>query len=43
MEFVMLLTDHIVVMVFGRKIAEGRPEVIQEHSAVLEPYLGAAE
>jgi len=42
MEFVMKLTDHIVVMVFGRKIAEGSPQVIQTHPAVLEAYLGAA-
>ena len=42
MEFVMQLTDHIVVMVFGRKIAEGAPQVIQTHPAVLEAYLGAA-
>lgn len=42
MEFVMKLTDHIVVMVFGRKIAEGAPQVIQTHPAVLEAYLGAA-
>jgi len=38
----MKLTDHIVVMVFGRKIAEGSPQVIQTHPAVLEAYLGAA-
>lgn len=43
MEFVMQLTDHIVVMVFGRKIAEGRPEEIQVHPAVLEAYLGGVE
>ncbi len=42
MEFVMKLTDHIVVMVFGRRIAEGPPQVIQTHPAVLEAYLGAA-
>ena len=42
MEFVMQLTDHIVVMVFGTKIAEGRPEVIQQDAAVLDAYLGAA-
>jgi len=43
MEFVMQLTDHIVVMVFGRKIAEGAPKVIQTNPAVLEAYLGVAE
>ena len=40
MEFVMQLTDHIVVMVFGKKIAEGRPEAIQQDSAVQNAYLG---
>lgn len=40
MEFVMQLTDHIVVMVFGSKIAEGKPEAIQRDSAVQNAYLG---
>jgi len=43
MEFVMQLTNHIVVMVFGKKIAEGVPEAIQVHPAVLEAYLGGAD
>jgi branched-chain amino acid transport system permease protein len=43
MEFVMQLTDHIVVMVFGQKIAEGVPSAIQTHPAVLEAYLGGTE
>lgn len=42
MEFVMQLTDHIVVMVFGIKIAEGKPEGIQQDEAVLNAYLGEA-
>lgn len=40
MEFVMQLTDHIVVMVFGTKIAEGKPEAIQRDPAVQNAYLG---
>jgi len=42
MGFVMNLTDHIVVLDFGTKIAEGKPEEIKVHPAVLEAYLGGA-
>src|SRR5690606_15319094 len=43
MDFVMNLTDHIVVMDFGTKIAEGTPEEIQTNPAVLEAYLGGID
>jgi len=43
MDFVMRLTNHLVVMDFGSWLAEGSPEEIQRHPAVLEAYLGGVE
>ncbi len=43
MDFVMRLTDHIVVLVFGTKIAEGTPAAIATNPQVLEAYLGGVE
>jgi len=40
MEFVMGLTDRLVVMHFCEKLAEGAPTDIQRDPAVLEGYLG---
>jgi branched-chain amino acid transport system permease protein len=40
MDFVMNLVDRIVVMEFGKKIAEGLPLEIRNNPAVLEAYLG---
>ena len=43
MEFVMGLTDRLVVMDFGEKLAEGCPQDIQRNARVLEAYLGVEE
>jgi len=43
MDFVMSLADRVVVLDFGKKLAEGLPVEIQANSAVQEAYLGSVE
>jgi branched-chain amino acid transport system ATP-binding protein len=40
MDLVLRISDHVIVLNFGEKIAEGSPEYIRRNNKVIEVYLG---
>ena len=41
MDLIMRISDHVVVLNFGRKLAEGTPTDLQRNPDVITAYLGA--
>jgi branched-chain amino acid transport system ATP-binding protein len=43
MGVVMGISDHIVVLDYGKKIADGNPEAVRSNADVIKVYLGETE
>ncbi|HEX6841773.1 MAG TPA: ATP-binding cassette domain-containing protein [Stellaceae bacterium] len=43
MSVVMTISDHVIVLDYGRKIADGAPDAVRNDAAVIKAYLGAEE